>query len=103
VVRDSSRNPQPRSFGVLPEARRWHVTDHQTQKEVILAGMGWGKLHRHQIEAEVQNGTLVPLAIRSYPTTLEVDIRIARIREKQVGPVAAALWEEFVGLAAATC
>ena len=99
VVRDSSRNPQPRSFGVLPEARRWYVTDHQTKKEVILAGMGWGKLHRHQIEAELRNSRLIPLAIRNYPATLEVDIRLARTREKPVGPVAAALWEDFSGLA----
>lgn len=102
VVRDSSRNPPQRSFGYLPEARHWHVTDHMTKKEIILAGMGWGRLHHHLIEDELRSGQLVPLAIRNYPAVLDIEIRVARIRGKPPGPVASASWEDFVSLAGST-
>jgi DNA-binding transcriptional LysR family regulator len=95
VVRDSSRNPPQRSFGYLPEGRHWYVTDHLTKKEIILAGMGWGRLHKHMIKDELRSGKLIPLSIRHYATTMEVKICVARIMDKPVGPVAATLWEEF--------
>lgn len=98
VVRDSSRNPHPGSFGYLPEGRHWHVTDHQTKKEIILAGMGWGRLQTHLIKQELETGQLVPLSIRNYDSLMEVDICVARVLGKPSGPVAQALWDDFAGL-----
>jgi len=95
VVRDSSRAPRTQSFGYLAEGRHWYVTDHLTKKEIILAGMGWGRLHGHLITEEIRSGRLVPLTIQNYPTTMEISIRIARMRGRSVGPVGATLWEDF--------
>ena len=95
VVRDSSRTPRLQSYGYLAEGRHWYVTDHLTKKELILAGMGWGRLHTHMIAEELASGRLVPLSIRNYPTTMEIKISIARLRGKPVGPVGTALWEDF--------
>lgn len=102
VVRDSSLNPSQRSFGYLADGRHWYVTDHLTKKEIILAGMGWGRLHKHMIEDELHSGKLVPLSIRNYATTMEVKICVARIMDKPVGPVAAALWEDLAKLSNAS-
>jgi DNA-binding transcriptional LysR family regulator len=98
VVRDSSRNPRERSYGYLAECRHWHVTDHLTKKEILLAGMGWGRLHAHLIEEELRTGRLVPLKIRHYAETVEIDICVARMREAPVGPVAQALWDHFADI-----
>jgi len=95
VVRDSSRNPSPRSFGFLPEGRHWYVTDHLTKKEIILAGMGWGRLHLHLIRAELAAGKLVPLQITDYQTRMEIEICIFRRRDQVAGPVSHALWQAF--------
>ncbi|WP_051361243.1 LysR family transcriptional regulator [Desulfuromonas sp. TF] len=95
VVRDSSRNPREQSFGFMAEGRHWYVTDHLTKKEILLAGMGWGRLHAHLIEEDLRTGRLVPLVIRNYARVMEIKICVARMREKLVGPVAQALWEDF--------
>jgi DNA-binding transcriptional LysR family regulator len=95
VVRDSSRKPRARSFGFLPEGRHWYVTDHLTKKEIILAGMGWGRLQEHLIADELRSGRLVPLEINNYPLQMTVDICVARRMGQPVGPVAATLWEDF--------
>ncbi len=95
VVRDSSPKPRQQSFGFLPDGRHWHVTDHLTKKEIILAGLGWGRLPEHLIANELRSGRLVPLAINNYPTQMAVNICVARMMGKPVGPVAATLWEDF--------
>jgi len=95
VVRDSSRKPRQQSFGFLPEGRHWYVTDHLTKKEIILAGMGWGRLQEHLIAEELRTGQLLPLGINNYPLQMTVDICVARRMGQPVGPVAAALWDDF--------
>lgn len=99
VVRDSSRLPQQqKSYGVLPDGRHWIVGDHQTKKQLILAGMGWGKLHEHLIADELAAGELVPLEIGNYPCTLNIEIRAVRRLGEPAGPVASALWQDFISL-----
>jgi DNA-binding transcriptional LysR family regulator len=95
VVRDSSHTPRPQSFGYLAEGRHWYVTDHLTKKEILLAGMGWGRLHEHLIAEELRSGRLVPMSINNYATTLKINICVARMMDKPNGPVAATLWEDF--------
>ena len=99
VVHDSSRKPPEVSFGKFEAGRHWYVNDHQTKKEILLAGMGWGRLHRHVIGQELDAGRLVPLQIADYPDVSDIEIRMARRKGEVVGPVAAALWEEGVELA----
>jgi DNA-binding transcriptional LysR family regulator len=95
VVRDSSRTQRPQSFGYLEEGRHWYVTDHLTKKEILLAGMGWGRLHEHMIKEELRDGRLVPMSINNYATTLKIDICVARMMSKPTGPVAVTLWKDF--------
>lgn len=96
IVKDSSRKPTEKKIGVLEEGRHWLVNDHYTKKEILLAGMGWGRLQNHLIKDELKAGKLVPLQIRNYQTSIDVEIRVARKRDTPVGPVAAKLWQDFV-------
>ncbi|PLY02703.1 MAG: transcriptional regulator [Desulfuromonas sp.] len=95
IVKDSSRLPKEKKIGVIEEGRHWLVNDHYTKKEILLAGMGWGRLQHHLIEKELAEGKLVPLTIRNYESTLDIEIRIARRLDRTAGPVAAELWNEF--------
>lgn len=102
VVRDSSRQQQRlKTYGVLENGRHWVVGDHQTKKELILAGMGWGKLHEHLIEKELASGELVPLEINNYPCVMEIEIRAVRRFGEPIGPVAESLWRDFTSLVTA--
>lgn len=95
VVRDSSHQPPDFKFGLVEGGRRWLVNDHETKRRLLLAGMGWGRLQRHLIEAELESGALVPLQIERYQAESSVELRIARRLDHQAGPVAQALWEIF--------
>lgn len=100
VVRDSSRHGAAGSFGLLDEGHYWYVNDHQTKKEIILAGLGWGRLQRHLVREELARGSLVQLHIHDFETVVPLEIRVARRRSRKPGPVAARLWQELMQLAA---
>ena len=92
IVRDSSREPRGKNLGVLDNGRRWLVNDHATKREIILAGMGWGRLQQHLIQTELESGHLVELHIEDFDVATEIEIRVARRSNEFVGSVAAELW-----------
>ncbi len=95
IVKDSSRNPKEKKIGVLEQGRHWLVNDHYTKKEILLAGMGWGRLQQHLISQELKEKKLVPLKIQSYESSIDIEIRVARRLGTLAGPVAADLWAKF--------
>jgi DNA-binding transcriptional LysR family regulator len=95
VVRDSGWRDQGLSFGVLEGGRHWVVSDHLTKKQLIVAAMGWGRLQEHLIEKELRDGTLVPLDIGGYPTSVTMEIRAVRRYGEPTGPLAQALWQDL--------
>ncbi|PLY04525.1 MAG: LysR family transcriptional regulator [Desulfuromonas sp.] len=99
VVRDSSRQDTGGSYGLLDEGRCWFVNDHQTKKEIILAGLGWGRLQRHLVQDALDSGDLVRLEIRDFEVVMPLEIRVARRRGREPGPVASRLWGELRVLA----
>ncbi|MDT8420456.1 MAG: LysR family transcriptional regulator [Desulfuromonadales bacterium] len=95
VVKDSSHRPRKERYGVNQQGRHWLVNDHFTKKELLLAGMGWGRLHQHLIERELREGVLVPLNIRNYQNQLDIEMRVVRRQGVVHGPVAEAMWGKF--------
>lgn len=99
VVRDSGWRDHGLSYGVLDGARHWIVNDHLTKKQLIMAGMGWGKLQEHIIAEELADGRLIPLEITHYPCQVDMEIRAVRRLGEPLGPVAASLWKGFADAA----
>ncbi|MBF0236119.1 MAG: LysR family transcriptional regulator [SAR324 cluster bacterium] len=98
IVRDSSPVPSDKQFGVIPEIRRWYVNDHHTKKQIILSGMGWGRLPEHLIQAELRDGRLVRLEIENYPSPARLEIKVLRKHDHPMGPVTSDLWNMFQDL-----
>ena len=98
VVRDSSKLGRTLSYGILENGRHWVVSDHLTKKQLILAGLGWGKLQEHLIKDELAAGDLVPLQISHYPCLVEMEVRAVRRFGEPIGPVAESLWQDFIAL-----
>jgi len=95
IVRDSSANPRDESYGVISDVRHWYVNDHFSKKQLIVAGMGWGRLHQHYIEQELETGSLKRLNIEKYPNSHNIDVFAMRRLGETVGPVAEMVWQEF--------
>jgi len=98
VVRDSGDTGTVRSPGTLPGGRHWVVNDHYSKKELILAGMGWGKLQDYLMTDECATGKLEVLEVNGYPSHRVIEMRSVRRRDEPVGPAAEALWLDLMKL-----
>lgn len=97
IARDSGQASGlfDRELGVQKGQRRWYVSDLHMKKQLLVAGLGWGRLPEHMIFEELTQGRL--REIHMPHTHLNFDIEIFAFRQRQpiTGPVAAYLWDEF--------
>lgn len=87
VLSDRSDTTAGKDFDVL-SYRVWRVVDLATKHALIRAGLGWGNLPQHLIEAELCAGTLV--ALKRAPIALPLHL-ITQRTAAPLGPAARAL------------
>ena len=79
------------SRDVLAGGQRWTVSDFETKKSVILAGLGWGGLPEHVMTEELAEGELVPLSVEGFPPR-HTEIFAIRRRDTAMGKVMSEIW-----------
>jgi DNA-binding transcriptional LysR family regulator len=99
VIRDTARHSQPRDYFLVEGARSWTVSDQLMKKELILQGMGWGHMPRYLIEANLRDGSLLPIAGRHFKGG-RAELVAARRRNTPHGPIANRLWQFIADQAA---
>lgn len=92
IVADSSHGANKQSLDVMPQNRRWYVSDFAAKKDIIMAGMGWGGIPEHLISGELRSGELVRLHVEGFEVRNSLQYLIRR-NDKTIGTVAAAMWE----------
>ena len=78
---------------VIPGGQAWYVNDYHMKKTLLMAGMGWARMPRHMIEAELESGELQQLDISNYPSRLLNPIYLIRLKDRLHSPQAVKLWE----------
>lgn len=91
----SGRKPSKTTYGVLEGGDQWRVNDFLTKKEIIMQGIGWGSLPEHLIKDELEQGLLTPIKVEGEPAMPNIELRVVRLENEPVGPVAQRLWELF--------
>jgi len=92
ILRDSSQSDF--SFGVIENGRHWTVSDVIAKKEIILAGLGWGRLPAHLIEQELADGRLHKLKANHFDER-SITLQAIRIQKPTHGPIAEQLWDDL--------
>jgi DNA-binding transcriptional LysR family regulator len=91
IIRDTARQ-QGKSYFTIEGAPQCSVPDQQMKKEIILQGLAWGHLPRFLVERELREGSLLSIAGRYLPGSVE-ELVAARRSDRPHGPVAQQLWE----------
>ncbi|MBL4631898.1 MAG: LysR family transcriptional regulator [Paraglaciecola sp.] len=94
VVKSTSIKWQNQTSSVVPGARSFYVSDLNTQKSLILAGVGWGYLPEHMVKTDIENGSLHTLDLENCPRHSSEQYLIRR-SEQEVGRVAQKAWTTF--------
>lgn len=91
VVVKSTDEKSP-DTGLLDDAPKWFVTELGAKKDLICAGLGWGRLPHHLVADELAQGALVAL-----PTLGEITLPICISKRSHtgLGPVGTHIWQFF--------
>lgn len=92
VMRDTARHSPAQDYFTVAGARQCTVADQLMKKEIILQGMGWGHMPRFLIEDELHDGSLLSIANRHLPGSVE-ELVAARRTDRAQGPVSNRLWQ----------
>jgi len=90
VVKSSDEKAS--DIGPIDEAPKWYVVDMSTKKDIILAGLGWGRLPDHMVVREIAQGDLVSLQALG---DLTLPIYLTKRAGQSLGPVGLRIWESF--------
>jgi DNA-binding transcriptional LysR family regulator len=91
----STRGGEDRTAGVVRETQAWRVSDFNAKYELLMAGLGWGRMPVHWVENEVRDGRLKRL---KESVVLKVPLFLIQRRESVHGPAAEFLWRTLVTL-----
>ncbi|WP_417522722.1 LysR family transcriptional regulator [Marinovum sp.] len=97
IARDSGQAAGlfDRELGVQKGQRRWYVGDLHMKKQLLLAGLGWGRLPEHLIAEELAQDRLREIVLPHTHLSFDIEVYVFRQRGAGRGPVAAHLWEAF--------
>ncbi len=98
IVRSgSSEFAKAPSIGLLDLSPRCYVTDHSMKKQLILQGMGWGRLARHEMNEELSRGELALIPALDPALKVEtLSLYLMRNKRKAMGPIAKAVWQRLL-------
>ncbi|MCR9204837.1 MAG: LysR family transcriptional regulator [Halobacteriovoraceae bacterium] len=91
IVRDTSSRPSSSSHGILEGGRRWTVQDMQTKKEIILSGLGWGRLPDHYIQEELEKGSVLEVSVGNAKRE-NIELFLVASGHQPMGPLSQKLW-----------
>lgn len=91
VVSGTGGQDFEQSRDVLSGGQRWTVTDFETKKSVIKAGLGWGGVPDHLMAKEVAAGELIHLNVDGFPPR-HTEIFAVRRRDQAMGKVMSDIW-----------
>src|SRR5690606_31488252 len=94
VVRDNSQLTSHMSFGVLTGAKMWRISNNSLKRNLIVAGLAWGRLPEVDIRDDLKSGKLVEINLPEVKTS-EFDVALQVHRHRAHGPVLSALIQYF--------
>lgn len=93
--------PQNQEIGIsmdailrLPGQQRIRVNDSHTQRELLLAGLGWGIIPRNLVQRSLDQGQLLRLNIPGFINQAKLEVHLVRAADRIAGPAASLLWEQ---------
>jgi DNA-binding transcriptional LysR family regulator len=94
IVQRSTIPSKSSSRGIHTEAVKWNVTDTLSKKEIILNGLGWGRLPDHDIKEELKSKQLVHL--KALKIDDKVPVYLARRKQNSHGKVSELIWKSIL-------
>ncbi|MEM7645508.1 MAG: LysR substrate-binding domain-containing protein, partial [Pseudomonadota bacterium] len=93
VIQRSTIRNEDMQIGIHKDSLKWKVTDTPSKREIILNGLGWGRLPEHVIKRDLKSKKLVHL--RKFEDDDLVDFYLCKRKGSKMGQVAQFIWDSF--------
>ncbi|RUO62512.1 LysR family transcriptional regulator [Pseudidiomarina insulisalsae] len=94
--------PQDQDVGIdldkiirMPGQQRIRVNDSITQRELLLAGMGWGIIPGDLVGDAIKRKALQRIDIPGFMTQVNLEVHLVRSAEHIAGPAEELIWRQF--------
>ena len=95
VVSDPSPASRDREFNIL-SPRTWRLTDMAMRRELLLAGVGWGRMPIAWVQQDLQREQLVRITPEVWATRVpSIEMRVVHRADTRPGPAASWLAREL--------
>jgi DNA-binding transcriptional LysR family regulator len=85
VLTDRSALTDGRDFGVLSPLT-WRLADLGAKHAFLRAGLGWGHMPLHMVNADLDDGALVKIRVEGLPRDLVMPMKVAFRKDAPPGP-----------------
>lgn len=98
IVQSSYKADKRKILGATKGMKQWFTTDMYMKEQLILNGLGWGRLPTHQVIDQLNECKLS--VIKDIPEiySLPVQLYLLRNRKKIMGPNTKRLWDYLASL-----
>ncbi|MDB5985044.1 MAG: LysR family transcriptional regulator [Nevskia sp.] len=87
VLSDRTTLTEGRDFGVLSPLT-WRLADLGAKHAFLKAGLGWGNMPLHMVQADLDSGALVKIRVEGMPRDMVMPMRVAFRKDAPPGPAA---------------
>jgi len=85
VLTDRTALSDGRNFGVLSPLT-WRLADLGAKHAFLKAGLGWGHMPLHMVEADLGSGALVKIRVEGSPRVIALAMRVVFRKDTPPGP-----------------
>jgi DNA-binding transcriptional LysR family regulator len=89
VLTDRTALSEGRNFGVLSPLT-WRLADLGAKHAFLKAGLGWGHMPLHMVEADLESGALVKIRVEGNPRDMSLPMKVVYRKDAPPGPAARA-------------
>jgi len=87
VLTDRTTLTEGRDFGVLSPLT-WRMADLGAKHAFLRAGLGWGHMPLHMVQADLDSGVLVKIRVQGLPRYVLMSMRVVFRKDAPPGPAA---------------
>src|SRR6266853_4129266 len=87
VLTDRTTLTEGRDFGVLSPLT-WRMADLGARHAFLRAGLGWGHMPLHMVQADLDSGVLVKIRVQGLPRDVLMSMRVVFRKDAPPGPAA---------------
>ncbi len=95
VVNDSGFGTAGKYLGVQLGQRKWFTNSFDTKTQLIMAGIGWGRIPEYLAKPHLDSGRLQCITVGDSAVSLTSEVIACKLKAKVLGPVGSFLWQNI--------